>query len=140
MEIKKLCLLVLQLLLGALLVVVGLYNCTVSGIDPLWVSLIVLPVSIFLPHPHPPKLPSADDETDSGIDVPDGPTPESIRRYKEHRIRRIVFALHIIVCLTIASVGVCCLLILDSHWRSLWIALITFAVGCLVPTPLILLR
>ena len=122
MEIKKLCLLVLQLLLGALLVVVGLYNCTVSGIDPLWVSLIVLPVSIFLPHPHPPKLPSVDDETDSGIDVPDGPTPESIRRYKEHRIRRIVFALHIIV------------------WRALWIALITFAVGCLVPTPLILLR
>ena len=44
-----------QLLLGAVLIGVGLYNCTVSGIDPLWVSLIVLPVSIFLPHPQAPE-------------------------------------------------------------------------------------
>ena len=29
-----------QLLLGAVLIGVGLYNCTVSGIDPLWVSLM----------------------------------------------------------------------------------------------------
>ena len=135
---SKLPVVVAQLFLGALLIAVGLYNCTVNGIDPLWVSLIVLPVSIFLPHPQSPVLPP--EETHDDVDVPDGPTPNTLQHHRQHRRQKLVFALHIFVCLTFAAVGICGLVLLDSRLRILWVALITFAVGCLVPTPFILLH
>lgn len=132
---NKLPAVVAQLLLGALLIGVGLYNCTVNGIDPLWVSLIVLPVSVFLPHPTPPALPQ---ESSSNEDVPDGPAVVTTQR--EHRNRKLLFGIHIAVCLIIATVGICGLVFRGPPLRTLWVALITFAVGCLVPTPFILLR
>ena len=136
---SKLPVVVAQLFLGALLIGVGLYNCTVNGIDPLWVSLIVLPVSIFLPHPQPPVLqqqpprPDGDDD-----DIPDGPTLATLQH--SHRRQTWLFAAHIFVCLTLAAIGICGLVLLDSRLRILWVALLTFAVGCLVPTPFILLH
>ena len=138
----KLPVVVAQLFLGVLLIGVGLYNCTVNGIDPLWVSLIVLPVSIFLPHPQPPALPPREtpDEPTHNVDTPDGPTPAALQHHRQHRHQTLVFAFHIVVCLTLAAVGICGLVLLDSRLRILWVALITFAVGCLVPTPFILLH
>ena len=132
---KKLFIVILQILLGVILISVGLYNCTVNGIDPLWVSLIVLPVSIFLPHPQAPVRASSED---NGVDVPDGLTSNTLHR--RHLRHHLPFIVYVFICLTIATVGICCLLILDDRWRTLWIALITLAVGCLVPTPFILLR
>ena len=111
---SKLPVVLAQLFLGALLIGVGLYNCTVNGIDPLWVSLIVLPVSIFLPHPQPPVLSSAPD-----VDATDGTVPANLQHHRQHHCQKLVFAVHIFVCLTLAAVGIFGLVLLDSHLRIL---------------------
>ena len=135
---EKLLLVIIQLLISATLIVVGLYNCTVYGINALWVSLIVLPVSVFLPHPRPPTFPTWDTE-DSDQDQVDGPTPESIHRSRRYRNLRFVFISHIIACVALTIVGVCGL-ILRARFRALWVGLIAFGTGCLLPTPFILLN
>ena len=133
----KLPLLIVQLLISIALIVVGLYNCTVYGIDSLWVSLIVFPLSIFLPHPQPPTFPAL--ESDSDQDQVDGPTPASIKRAKKYKTLRLLFVCYIIACVALIILGICGLALLN-FWRALWVTLIAFAVGCLLPTPLILLR
>lgn len=134
----KLLLVIIQLLISVTLIGVGLYNCTVNGINPLWVSLIVFPVSVFLPHPEHPVFPTWDAE-DSDQDQVDGPTPESISRSHCYRNRRLVFICHFLICITLTIVGICGL-IAQKRLRALSVGLIAFGCGCLLPTPFILLR
>ena len=134
----KLPVLITQAVISVLLFVLGVYNCIVNP-DPLWISLIVFPLSIFLPHPQPPTFSSIPEEEErSDQDQVDGHTPASIKRCRQYRLRRILFACHICICILIIVAGICGFILL-THYRIVWVALTAFGVGCLLPTPLVLL-
>ena len=136
----KLPVVIIQLLISITLIAVGLYNCTVYGIDSLWVSLVLFPLGVLLPHPEPPVFTTLELGCENcDRDQVDGPTPESKRRARHFRILRVVFICHTVTCITVLLVGICCLFLL-SHLQPLWVALITFSIGCLLPTPFILLQ
>ena len=130
--------LIAQLIISLLLIGVGLYNCTVNGIDRFWISLIVFPISVFLPHPQAPDFPLLRDEILPDQDQVDGPTPESINRDRQYNLRRAGFICYICACLVICVISICCLALLND-WQIVWTALMTVSVGCLLPTPLVLL-
>ena len=108
------------------------------GIDSFWISLIVFPLSLFVPHPQSPTFSTLNPE-DSEQDQVDGPTPASINRARRYRIQRLLFICYIITCVTLIIIGISCLSLLN-RLQALWVALIAFALGCLLPTPLVLLQ
>lgn len=120
---SKIPLLIAQVVISLVLIVSGIYNCIVNtSMRPFWVSLIVFPAGLFLPHP---ELPKKVLEL-TNLDQIDG-------HQQRQNFLWVRFCIQIVLCLCLIGVGIYNLCV-DSK-DPIWTALVVFPLGCILPSP-----